>query len=495
VRSNLTLTMGVRDELFFHPDEQNNRLAIFTPELQGGGIVVACSGGQLPTNTFLPAVVAKLTDSHGNFSFPIACGSSMGYDARRLVKNMLANWGPRAGLSWDPTGHGKWLVRSGYGIFYSRLPQQWLGLSIGQNPPFASLFNYSQTLTNNVPSITLRSPYPAVGTPSITPSGLEKDFRLPDNQQWNLTLERTLGSNTVASLGYLGNKGTHLFRDVNLNMQRVDPVTGKIARVYQSTFGNAAVNYEMANADSTYHAMQTELRRRFARGLAFQVNWTWAKGLDDVGQSAGSSALDVENLGRDRANSDYVRRHLVSSNFTWELPIGRGRRIGAALPAWLQSAVGGWRLSGILRYSTGRYLTPVYTNTGSFGANNRPDVVYGVSPNLPRDQRSAAHWFNPAAFSIPPATDPVTGLPRYGDAGRNIVSGPGLNNCDGSLSKIFPVGGERRRIVVRMDMFDIMNHPNWANPDMNISNVNTVANISNINGTMRQAQFALEFQF
>jgi hypothetical protein len=190
-----------------------------------------------------------------------------------------------------------------------------------------------------------------------------------------------------------------------------------------------------------------------------------------------------------------VRRHQISSNLTWEIPVGRGRSIGSTLPAWLNGAVGGWRLSGIWRYTTGRYLTPTYTNTGAFTANNRPDVVYGISPNLPRDQRTASHWFNPAAFAIPPATDSVTGLPRYGNAGRNIVMGPGLNNCDGSLSKIFPVRGERRRIVVRMDMFNIMNHPNWANPDMNISNVNTVTSISNINGTMRQAQFAVEFQF
>jgi len=144
-------------------------------------------------------------------------------------------------------------------------------------------------------------------------------------------LEPTLGSNTVASLGYLGNKGTQLFRDVNLNMQRLDP-SGKIVRVYQSTFGGTAVNYEMADADSTYHAMQAELRRRFSHGLAYQANWTWAKGLDDVGQTANASVLDVENLGHDRANGDYVRRHMIASNFTWEIPVGRSHGVGAAFP-------------------------------------------------------------------------------------------------------------------------------------------------------------------
>ncbi len=136
--------------------------------------------------------------------------------------------------------------------------------------------------------------------------------------------------------------------------------------------------------------------------LAYQVNWTWAKGLDDVG-AATASTLDVQNLGRDRANSNYVRRQQINSNFTWELPVGRRESFGSSFPGWLNAAVGGWRLSGIWRYTTGRYLTATYTNSGAFGANNRPDVVYGISPNLPRSERSPQHWFNPAAFSIPPS--------------------------------------------------------------------------------------------
>jgi len=121
--------------------------------------------------------------------------------------------------------------------------------------------------------------------------------------------------------------------------------------------------------------------------------------------------------------------------------------------------------------------------------------VYGVSPNLPSGERSPALWFNPAAFAVPPTTDPVTGLPRFGNAGRNIVLGPGAMNCDGSMAKIFPVRGESRRIVLRMDMFNLLNHPNWGNPDMNISDVNTVGTISGIVGSMRQTQFAVEYQF
>jgi hypothetical protein len=102
---------------------------------------------------------------------------------------------------------------------------------------------------------------------------------------------------------------------------------------------------------------------------------------------------------------------------------------------------------------------------------------------------------DPAAFSIPPAVDPVTGLPRFGDAGRNTIVGPGLNNIDGSLRKMFLVKSERDQLVVRMDVFNVMNDPNGANPDTNISDVNIVGSINAVNKNMRQAQFAAEFRF
>jgi hypothetical protein len=439
-------------------------------------------------------VISRLTNAQGNLPFPIVCGSSLGYDARRLVKNMPWNRGPRVGFSWDPFGTGKWMVHSGYGIFYSRYPQQYIALTINANPPFASILSYAQSIVNTVPSITLRAPYNASGAPSITPYGMEKQFRLPDNQQWNFTVQRLVGTNASMSLAYLGNKGTHLFRSVNLNMQQVDPATGKIVRRY-GNYGSSVVSYELTNSNSTYHALQTEMRRRFARGLSYQINWTWAKGIDDVGLNATTTALDVQSLGRDRANSDYVRRHQINGNFTWDVPVGRGKRFGSSIPAWIGAGVGGWRLSGIWRFTTGRYLTPSYTPPGSFASNNRPDAVYCVQANLPGSERRQYHWFNPAAFAVPPTVDPVTGVPRFGNAGRNIIVGPGINKLDGNLSKSFPVGRESRRINFRLDMFNVMNHPNWGNPNTNISNVNTVAVISGTNGSMRQAQFALEFQF
>jgi hypothetical protein len=117
------------------------------------------------------------------------------------------------------------------------------------------------------------------------------------------------------------------------------------------------------------------------------------------------------------------------------------------------------------------------------------------APSFPRANAAQAHWFNPAAFSVPPLIDPVTKQPRFGDAGRNIIFGPGINRVDGSMSKSFPLRKESKRLVFRLDMFNVMNHPNWGNPATNISSTNNVGVISSTNGSMRQSQFSLEFQY
>lgn len=478
IRPNLTLSFGLRHELFLNPYEERNRLAMFDDTI--GAIVVASNNGELPVKEFLPLVVANLTDGQGRWRFPLLSDKEANAAPRRLLKTQYGNWGPRFGFVRQMPS-ARMVVRGGYGIFYSRYPIQYLLQTVGINPPFAGLFSYSQAIQSGQPALRLTEPYAAPrASASVSPAGLQRDFQLPDNQQWNLTIERSLGWNTVASLGYIGNKGTHLFRSINANGPYLDKATGTVKRRYSSTFGTSAINMRLSNGNSIYNAMQLEVRRRAQKGLLFQGNWTWAKGLDDVGPTVQAAALDLENLGRDRANSDYVRRHVININATWQLP-------------WKHRYFGGWRLSTIWRYTTGRYLTPTFASTGGL-SNNRPDVVPGVNPNLPRSQRSPSRWFNPAAFREVPPVDPETGLPRFGNAGRNIVIGPGLNVMDASLAKQFKIR-ETGTVSFRLEMFNLLNHPNYGAPDMNISNVNTVATINRVIRPMRQAQFALRYDF
>jgi hypothetical protein len=475
----LTFYMGLRHELSFAPKEDKDRITIFDPAV--GGIVVASSNGSLPVSEYLPTVVAKLAPN-GTFPFPVVAAGAAGLNASRLVNTQYKNFAPRAGFALDLSGKGTTVLRSGYGIFYTRYPIQYLQQTAFVNPPFAGVFNYSQSLQNGRPFLTLDTPYPTTGgNPSVAPAGMERNFRQPSNQQWNLTLEQYLGSKTALSLGYTGNKGTHLFRTIDANGPRLN-TAGQVVRPYSATFGTSAIAYRVTNGNSIYHAMLLELRRRAGRGLAFQGNWTWANGIDDTGQTVNNALLDVQNLGRDRARSDYVRRHQFTVNSTYDIPVPRNL-----------APLAGWRLSGIWRFTTGRYFTPLFTAAGGL-SNNRPDVVPGVEANLPRDQRSPLRWFNPAAFAPVPAVDPALGSARFGNAGRNILVGPGLNTMDLSLAKTFRLQ-DRLSASFRLEAFNAMNHPNYDIPNNNISTTNLVGVISQTVTPARQIQFAFRLDF
>jgi len=490
VSQSLTISMGVRHELFLNPYEDRNRLAMF--DINTGAIVVASDNGKLPTNLYLPAVVAKLTDASGNWKFPLLSDVQAGFEPRRLLETQWKYWGPRFGFAWHAAP--KTVVRGGYGMFYSRYPIQYLLQTVAVNPPFAGTFNYSQSIANGTPALTLAAPYSPSGTASVSPAGIQRDFKLPSNQQWNLTIERELGWNTALTLSYIGNKGTHLFRSINANSAYIDPNTHAIVRGYSASYGTSTINFRQSNGDSIYNAMNLELRHRFYKHFTFQGNWAWAKGIDDVGQNVQSALIDVQNLGRDRANSDYVRRHTVNVNGTYDLPIGRHQPFLATMPKALDTVLGGWKVGGIWHFATGRYLTPTFTSSGGL-SNSRPDVVAGISPNLPRDQRTPQMWFNPAAFAIVPATDPITGLPRFGNAGRNTILGPGTNYMDANIAKNIALGSERRILTLRVEAFNLLNHPNYANPALNISTTTTVGTITSVLRPMREVQFAARFQF
>ena len=490
ITSSLTLSLGVRHELFLNPYEDRNRLAMF--DIANGAIVVASDNGKLPVSQYLPAVVAKLTDANGNWKFPLMSDVAAGFNPRRLLSTHLNYWGPRAGFAWHAAP--KTVVRGGYGIFYSRYPIQYLLQTVAVNPPFAGTFSYSQSIASGVPALTLNAPYSASGSASVSPAGIQQDFALPGNQQWNLTVEREICWNTIATLSYIGNKGTHLFRSINANSAYIDPRTNTLVRNYSAAYGTSAINFRQSSGNSIYNAMNLEVRHNFLHHVSFQGNWAWAKGLDNVGQNVQSALLDVQNLGRDRANSDYVRRHTVNLNGVYDLPIGRHQPLLNRMPRWLDTAAGDWRVGGIWRLSAGRYLTPACTSAGGL-SNTRPDVVPGVAANLPADRRTPQQWFNPAGFACVAATDPSTGLPRFGNAGRNIIVGPGTNYLDANLAKIFPLGGERKQLTLRVEAFNLLNHPNYANPNLNISTAATAATITSILRPMREMQFAARFSF
>ena len=252
----LTLSMGLRFERSLNPYESENRLSMFDPAT--GAIVVASNNGVLPVSQYNPVIVAKLTDANGNWKFPLLSDKQAGYPARTLLDSRWGNLGPRFGFAYRLPGARQFVLRGGYGIFYNSYPIQNLEQVISINPPFAATFGYTQAITNGTPAITLQNPFGGAAAASVSPGGLVRNWDLPSNQQYNMTLERDLGWGTTLSLGYIGNKGTHLFRAVNVNEIHINPVTGATINTYPS-YGNIAISERTTDANSIYNAMQVEL--------------------------------------------------------------------------------------------------------------------------------------------------------------------------------------------------------------------------------------------
>jgi hypothetical protein len=217
-------------------------------------------------------------------------------------------------------------------------------------------------------------------------------------------------------------------------------------------------------AQAIYHSGLLRVEKRFSQGLTFLASYTWSKSIDDSsGQATAGdgffiiNAQDNRNYRAQRAVSAFDATHRFVFSYVYELPFGKGRRwLNKSGPAhWF---LGGWQVSGISTFMTGRPLTVRLvvdrSGTANFG-NERPDLI--GNPILPRGQRSPDRWFNTAAFQLP-------ALGTFGNAGRNIVRGPGINNHDVSFIKNNRFG-EGRNLQFRTEIFNLPNHPNFDFPN------------------------------
>ncbi len=475
VNSRLTVNLGLRWEARRPPYDTNGQTAAFDPA--HGRIVVASPGGKAAPPAY-PTIYNAYNDL-------IVTATSAGWDEKRLLRTNWKNYGPRVGFAFMIDSKSEFVLRSAYGIFYSYPP-----LFVAQNSnsiPFggssAATSTVADPLSNDNPFRSGVSARPAI-------TALDYNFHDAYNQQWNLTLERVLFRMATVSLSYVGNKGTHL-----MGQQQLNP-----GNTVYSRFGG--INEYISNFDSNYNAMQFEVRQRYSRGFSYQFNWTWAKSIDDLGGAVGNAAEDNSirslNLRLNRANSDFVQRHVVRGNVLWQTKFGK-----AWHPA-MRAMLADWSLGGIAQWSTGVFATPLVQGS-TF--NGRPDLVPGVSWRLSDSDREAVaqktgdksyldrslRWFNPLAFATV-AVDQG----RLGTSGRNVVVGPSLYNFDAAVSKRFHVPGLPERFLgtVRFETFNVFNHVNFFVRSLNLNiNTATAGAFSQITGNPRQMQLGFRMDF
>jgi hypothetical protein len=230
------------------------------------------------------------------------------------------------------------------------------------------------------------------------------------------------------------------------------------------------VNYTQDGGIQKLNGLDLALERKYTKGLTFQAGYTLAKNLTDVGDDDESAGIEnAYNRGAEMGNVYWMPRQRFVGSALYEIPFGKGTG------AWKQ-AFGNWQVTGVAVFQTGQFRTPSFggsdpSNTRVEGG--RPDQISNPSVSNPTNQQ----WFNPAAFVIPPDG-------RFGNSARGVIVGPGLNNIDFGAFKYFRLG-EKARLQLRMTATNFFNHPNWGNPNTDITSSN-VGKITGLQGSGRR---------
>lgn len=410
--------------------------------------------------------------------------NTLGTPGSSYFESNRFDFAPRVALGWQVAKN--FVVRSGYGIFYQSYPVGFGAYSV----PVNNIKGNTSFVRQQIPALSYPlTPFLQQGTaPLPTVAGF--NWSKPDiyAQQWNLTMERQFGQSTVFQVAYIGNHGLNLRRNMNLNF--FDPALGR-----RPIAGFADVNVETASGQNMYHSLQVSATQRFGHGVQGTFNYTWSHAIDDV-QDQGLYSGQPQNNNdyrSERGNSSGDMRHNVTYNLFYELPMGKGQRFFQNVHGAGGVLLSGWQIASLGIFHSGIANT-VYLGTNTFGngnfTNQRPNAVVGVSPYAAN--QSIDNWLNPAAFSMPASG-------TFGNLARNTIYGPGFAQVDFSLLKQTPVG-EGRKLEFRAELFNVLNHPNFAQPNTTYGTAsfgkifNTFGATLGF-GTSRQIQLAMKFIF
>lgn len=387
------------------------------------------------------------------------------------------NFAPRIGFAYDLTGKGRTILRGGYGIYFDTPSQDYFLLqgfqnggpgSPATNPlPGLGVFNVA---FGSAASIPFGPNIPIFGdatgappTSNIALFAVDRNLRTPYINNFNLNLQQELRPGTVLQVGYVGSRGTKLYRVRDINQATPGPAaTRQSRRPFNAAFPQYSfIDYLETSANSNYNALQTTVNQRLARGLNFYLAYTWSKSIDDAsngiygGTRGVSFPQDSYNLRAERAVSSFDTRHRFSANFTYELDFLAGAF--GALPKHLTE---GWRLGGIYTASSGLPITPFLSVdvSGTGELNDRPNLIGDPNQGVTRDARQ---WFNKAAFARPADGS-------FGSSGRNTVIGPRLHIVDFSVTKTTQFN-DRFSAQFRAEFFNLFNHANLSLPNVDFN--------------------------
>jgi hypothetical protein len=393
-----------------------------------------------------------------------------------LIKPDRAGWAPRGGLAWKPSSKHSTVVRLGYGIYYNPTALNRLATEMSEQPPFA----VTQRLTTSTANVlTLQNGLATAPTDATVTNtyAVQENYKVGYAQSWNVSVQQNLSRSFFFELSYLGTKGTDL--DTETVPNRAMPGSSPLTSQQNLTIANAEqFIYDSSWGNSIYHAGQVRLMRRFARNMSFNIIYTYSKSIDDSSTFGGVGSVVAQNafdLSAERGLSSFDRRHVLNLNYVLSTP---------AQSSWWKR---NWTLSGSALLESGTPLTAqIMGNQSNVAGTGVVGSGRAEATGLPVTDGSG--YFNLAAFTYPPTGE-------LGDAGRNTIPGPWTWSLNAAFGRYFTIGGEgsRKRIELRLETNNTLNH-------VNIANVNTVFGsalygLPTAAGAMRAADINIRFRF
>lgn len=477
VTDKLTVNMGLRWESGFRPTDVNNAL--------GNLLVTRDANGQLKAQLMWAGnnpLVDPVTGLAGQGP------RTFGY-GRSLVGKDMNNFAPRLGIAYQLTN--KTVVRAGAGFFFNSTFMQ----EINDLRKFWPYLPQQEISLNQGGVIDFRMTNPGPGFGSTQAIGgwpQDPNNRTPYSQQWNLFIQHQLMGDTTVDIGYVGSANRKQIGYVGWNNAPV-PGPGSATevgarRLLASSGFTGNMDGGSNRFNSSYHAMQLKITKRFTKGLSLLGNYTWGKCMDDQSSLAEGKYQDILNLRADWSRCSYDIRHAFKMGYVYDLPFGRGRQFGSSWNPFVNGILGGWAVEGIVQIQTG---TASNVRTGQERSNvgrtnERPNVLR--NPNLPSDQRTVDRWFDTSVFEFQP-------FYSYGNAGAYLVNDDGRQIFDVAVAKRFQFL-EKQHIEVRGELFNFPNHPNFNAPGSGgyVLGTQTFGVITSATSS-RQIQFALRYAF
>jgi len=408
---------------------------------------------------------SPVTPGHpgGLVNFDINTGDLLlaGLGSVSRTANVETDWNnlaPRAGIAYKLTS--KTVIRAGFGRSYFLSNYGGMFFFLTSTFPIAAQQTVEQSNVR-FPIFPIEQGAPAPLVPQFPSSGRLKaprgellkhrpyDTRTEYIDSWNFTVEHQLAKDMRVSLGYVGNVGRKLWRALNINA--APPGIGPL-RDRRRFFGQFGLDQTIQNGcnceNANYNSLQFVVEKRFSDGYSFNSSFTWSKALDLRGAPNPLDRRSGYGL------LEYDRAAVWVLSHSWDLPYGPGKRYGSAASGVKKAALGGWKFHGITTLESGFPYTPVLSDRSSLNADfgQRPDVAGDPGVAKPTRER----WFNPGAFRAPQCC-------RLGNAGTNILRGPGLFTVDWAFGKEFRLW-ERMKLEVRWENFNFFNHANLAQP-------------------------------